>query len=194
MEMDRGSNSLRGSPIRGPRDGPSGGTSHWWAPDCMNFCQDWAYEVGRGSHSHRGPPIRGLRAGPSGGTSQWLAHDWRNCCQDWTVRVSMGPHSLRGSPNRGPRDGSRADTSQTSDIGRRGSKQKRSAKSAQPFSIRTPGPGNPKAAKSLTMSLTPVLNSFVSKSTGRQLSGSCNPGGPGPGSIVFKKPLRLRRK
>jgi len=50
------------------------------------------------------------------------------------------------------------------------------------------------AAQKVTMSLTPVHSSIVSKATGRPLSGSCDPGGPGPGSIVLKKTCGAEKK
>jgi len=50
--------------IRGPRAGPSGGTSQWWGQDWRNCCQDWTVEVDRGSHSLRGHPSRVPGLGP----------------------------------------------------------------------------------------------------------------------------------
>jgi len=43
------------------------------------------------------------------------------------------------------------------------------------------------------MPVSPVPSSRVSKYTGRQLSGSCNQGGPGPGNIVWKKPAAPKK-
>jgi len=82
LEVDRGSHSLRGSTIRGPRAGPSGGTSQWLAQDGRNCCLDLTVGVDRGSYSLWANPIRGPRAGPSVGNSQWWAQEWWNYFHD----------------------------------------------------------------------------------------------------------------